>query len=120
MHRWPAPAPVEISEELREAFPQVPSPILRALVRRGFTSVQQLETFLHPQYARDVHNPFLFKDMNVVVERLAKAATDNELVMIHGDYDADGVTSSAILSTMLKMLGIRHEVFLPHRERDGY
>ena len=111
---------VEISEDIRAVHPSVPLPILRTLIRRGFTTSENIEQYLYPNYARDVHDPFLFKDMNTVVERLAKAATNNELVMIHGDYDADGVTSSAILSTMLKMLGVRHEVFLPHRQRDGY
>ena len=107
-------------EDIRSVHAHVPLPILRALMRRGFVTSAKIETYLHPIYARDVHDPFLFRDMPKVVERLAQAATNHELVMIHGDYDADGVTSSAILSTTLRMLGITHEVFLPHRQRDGY
>ncbi len=109
----------QVSEEVREACPSIPMGILRALVGRGFLSAEAIQDFLAPLY-RGLHDPFLFADMPKVVERLALARQQNERILIHGDYDADGVTSAAIIATILGALGIAHEVFLPDRLQDGY
>lgn len=62
----------------------------------------------------------LFPDFVESIERISKAREDGEQVVICGDYDVDGVTSSAILFETFQILGIKAEVFLPHREDDGY
>jgi single-stranded-DNA-specific exonuclease len=58
--------------------------------------------------------------MAKAVDRIFQAQKNNEKITIHGDYDADGVSASVILSTLFRTLDITHDVFLPHRETDGY
>ncbi len=65
-------------------------------------------------------NPFLMKGMREAVERIKKAAQKGEKVLVHGDYDVDGVTGAAILGLTLGELKIPYGTFLPERTRDGY
>jgi len=62
----------------------------------------------------------LFPDFSKSIERVSRAKANDEPVVICGDYDADGITSTAILFEAFQILGIKTEVFLPHREDDGY
>lgn len=84
--------------------------------------VVQEETtfFLSPDYERDLHDPFLFQDMERVVQRLGEAKTHHEKVGIFGDFDADGVTSSVLFREALIALGIEHAVYIPHKVREGH
>ncbi|QFR38915.1 single-stranded-DNA-specific exonuclease RecJ [Candidatus Gracilibacteria bacterium 28_42_T64] len=68
----------------------------------------------------DLHDPFLLKDMDKAVERILKAKEDDEKVMIFGDYDVDGVTSTSILMHFFKKIGLKASYRLPHRVNDGY
>jgi single-stranded-DNA-specific exonuclease len=54
------------------------------------------------------------------VRRLARAVERKEPVLVYGDYDADGVTSTALWLTTLRKLGVRAEPYIPHREQEGY
>lgn len=101
-------------------FPELPPLVLRLLWHRGIKDERAIEEFLNPDWQHDVHDPFLFKDMAKAVARLSRAITKKELITIHGDYDADGVSASVILYTTLQALGAKVNVFLPHRETDGY
>lgn len=92
---------------------------LKLLFHRGLHSEDAIERFLFPR-REDLLNPFLMKGMSEAVERLRKAALRGEKVLIHGDYDVDGITGAAILSLTLTKLGISHETFLPERKKDGY
>ena len=92
---------------------------LSLLVHRGLQTAEEIENFLYPE-RENLINPFLMKGMNEAAERLKKAAARGEKVLVHGDYDVDGVTGAAILSLTLEKLGISHETFLPERKRDGY
>jgi single-stranded-DNA-specific exonuclease len=86
-------------------------PVIRVLLEtRGHLTAEAQEAFLSPDYERDVHDPFLFSQMERVVERLRQAKERDELVGIFGDFDADGVTSSVILREALERLGIRNRV----------
>src|SRR3989338_9696756 len=78
------------------------------------------ECFFSPNFERDLHDPYLFRDMKKAVERVLIAAENNEKVLIYGDYDVDGVTSSIMLYKLLFALGLNAEVYLPHRENEGY
>lgn len=78
------------------------------------------ECFFSPNFERDLHDPYLFRDMKKAVERVLSAAAKNEKVLIYGDYDVDGVTSSTMLNKLLTALGLPVEVYLPHRENEGY
>ena len=98
------------------------SPIaLTLLFHRGITQKEEIETFLHPNYQRDVHDPYLFSQMEKTVKRIFQAMEKNEHIVVHGDYDADGVSGSVILTDFFKAMQYEHfDVYLPHRETDGY
>lgn len=98
-----------------------PSVLVRQLLwNRGVKTAEEARGFLKPDYQRDLHDPFLFRDMEKAVARILKAVEGKERIVIHGDYDADGVCASAILATTLEFLGGSPRVHLPHRMRDGY
>jgi single-stranded-DNA-specific exonuclease len=78
-----------------------------------------LRSYLQPRLA-DLPSPSLLPDMQVAAERLADAVCAQERITIFGDYDADGCTSSAVLSRFLGELGSQAKVRLPHRLKDGY
>ena len=65
-------------------------------------------------------DPFVFADMDQAVERIQRAIDEGESIMVYGDYDADGVTATALLYTYLKLKGARVEYMLPHRDGEGY
>ncbi|MBI2990212.1 MAG: single-stranded-DNA-specific exonuclease RecJ [Candidatus Magasanikbacteria bacterium] len=104
-----------------EEHPELPRPVAALLYNRGLQTQSQIDEFLNPDYSQDVHDPFLFQDMRKTVERIFQAFEQKEHITIHGDYDADGVSGSVILHQIFKALGHeRFDVFLPHRESDGY
>ncbi|HXT71756.1 MAG TPA: single-stranded-DNA-specific exonuclease RecJ [Vicinamibacterales bacterium] len=98
---------------------RVPPVIARLLVQRGFDDVERAYEFLHPSIDR-LHNPFLLQDMQLAVSRILAAVQNHEPIAVHGDYDVDGVTSTAILRRAIELLGGNVTHFVPHRHRDGY
>ncbi|MCP4546020.1 MAG: single-stranded-DNA-specific exonuclease RecJ [bacterium] len=66
------------------------------------------------------HDPHLLPDMDAAVERLIFAREHEQRVLIHGDYDVDGLTGAAVMFRALRDLGMDAHVFVPHREKDGY
>lgn len=104
----------------REIFPELPPIIGELLYNRGLRSAEAAHNFLYPDYRRDIHDPFLFRDMRRVVERVRTAILQQEKIVVHGDYDADGICATAILTHVIKTLGGQVEGFIPHRELDGY
>ncbi|MEK7511968.1 MAG: single-stranded-DNA-specific exonuclease RecJ [Patescibacteria group bacterium] len=108
-------APVEFKQEMNAYHPLV----AQLLYNRGLVSQNQIDLFFNTGYER-AHDPFLFVDMKKAVERIWRVVENKEKVLIHGDYDADGVTSAAVLYKTLKTIGANVEVFIPHREIDGY
>lgn len=90
------------------------------LKNRGYTSRDEREAFLSPDYDREKHDPFLLPDMDKAVKRLVKAARQKDRVVIYGDYDIDGLTASTILQESLTKFGITTEVFIPNRFVEGY
>ncbi len=96
------------------------SPVLtQVLVNRGIKDVDSIKDFLHPSL-KNLHDPFLMPDMKKAVERLGAAIDRNETVFICGDYDADGITSTALLVFMLKKLGLKTYYHIPNRITEGY
>ena len=83
------------------------SPIgARLLVQRGFRDVAAAQRFLHPTLT-ELHDPFALADMSIAVERILRAIRAGERIAIHGDYDADGITSTVLLRRALEILGAR-------------
>ena len=96
------------------------SPLLaQCLLNRGLDQAAGIRAFLEPRL-RNLADPFLLPNMRAAVERLFAGRARNELVVIFGDYDVDGVTSTAILLETLTALGWRTEYYLPHRLEEGY
>src|SRR5690554_7094436 len=75
--------------------------IATLLVQRGIETFEDAKKFFRPSLD-DLHNPFLMKDMDKAVERIERAVQNNENILIYGDYDVDGTTSVALLSSYLK------------------
>ncbi len=101
--------------------PELTPLVARLLWNRNIKTEEQINTFLNPDYARHVHDPFLFKDMQKAVALVYDCIENNKKITVHGDYDADGVDAAVILVTTIKRLGGKNiDVFIPHREIDGY
>lgn len=105
---------------LLEKFPELEPILLQLLFARGIQEQPEIDAFLEPDYPRDVYDPFLFRDMRIAVERIARAITAKERIVVYGDYDADGVCASAVLVGTLKALGGNVDVYIPFRETEGY
>ena len=136
--RWimvpPDPAAVPLASALH-----LPLPLAQVLVNRGFQDAESAEKFLNPQL-RHLTDPFELPDMAAAVDRILSGIEQKQRIVIYGDYDVDGVTSSALLIRVLRAAGLRHdgacpvergeasatqagatvENFLPHRMDEGY
>src|SRR5438445_3105442 len=96
------------------------SPLLaQCLLNRGLSDPTLIDHFLEPRL-NHLADPFLLPNMRAAVERLFVAHRLNELVVIFGDYDVDGVTSTALLLEVLRALGWKVDYYLPHRIDEGY
>ncbi len=96
------------------------SPALaRLLLKRGISDPGQARAFLHPA-KEQLYSPWLMQGMEKAVERLLRAVGNEEKIIIHGDYDADGITASVIMVEALQYLGARVDYFLPSRFDEGY
>jgi single-stranded-DNA-specific exonuclease len=96
------------------------SPIMGHLLwQRGFKTVDAARSFLDPRL-QGLSDPLLLTGLASATERIWQAIDRNERVVIFGDYDVDGITSSALLWRVLKKLGATVETFLPHRMDEGY
>jgi single-stranded-DNA-specific exonuclease len=89
------------------------------LINRGMSSVEETHRYLNPTLD-DLHDPFLFDDMDKVVKRIAMAKERNEKICLYGDYDADGTTGVSILFSFLKSNGFNVTYFIPNRLITGY
>lgn len=97
----------------------IPLPIARLLVQRDIVDAESAEHFLHPRLS-NMEDPFTLPDMHVAVDRIWTAVQRKQKITVHGDYDVDGVTSTALLVNVLGDLGAEASAFIPHREEDGY
>ena len=94
-------------------------PAASVLCRRGFSSPAEARRFLRPSLD-DLHDPCLLLGMREAVERLRRAITGKEKVLIYGDYDVDGTMSVVVLLTAIRMAGGEAFYHVPHRLREGY
>ena len=91
----------------------------RLLEIRGITSEDAKKEFLYPLELTLTH-PNAFTDMPKAVERIVKAIDNGEKILIYGDFDADGVTSTSVLIKTFKYLGGDVEFYIPNRETEGH
>lgn len=93
--------------------------IAELLVRRGVNDFDQSKHFFRPDL-HDLHDPFLMRDMDKAVERLAMAIQQGENILIYGDYDVDGTTAVALLYSFLNKIYDKLGFYIPDRYQEGY
>lgn len=117
---WIAPVPADpaasaaLARELR-----LPEIVCDLLVRRGLAAPEAARHFLRPRLEH-LLPPDVMLGMNAAVQRLAAAIRGGEVILVHGDYDVDGICSTTIMVRVIRQLGGRAIPFLPHRLADGY
>lgn len=118
-YRWsPAPSQPLLAGQIAARLKI--SPLLaQCLLNRGFSEPAAIEKFLQPRL-KNLADPFLLPNMAAAVERLFRARKENEPLVIFGDYDVDGVTSTTLLLEVLRPLGWLAEAYLPSRVDEGY
>ncbi len=107
-----------VQEAMKQAL-RIPTVMARILINRDIREVSTAREFLYPSLEHLI-DPFQMADMHRAVERIWKAVDANESLMIHGDYDVDGVTGTALLVRALRALGPNVSFYIPHRLKDGY
>src|SRR5210317_762509 len=118
--RWtlkPKPSPQKI-EDLSKLL-GVEETIASLLMQRGIETFEEAKKFFRPSLD-DLHNPFLMKDMDRAAERIEKAISNKENILVYGDYDVDGTTSVALLSSYLKTYYPNVATYIPDRYDEGY
>ncbi|MBU4140498.1 MAG: single-stranded-DNA-specific exonuclease RecJ [Candidatus Omnitrophica bacterium] len=91
----------------------------QVLINRGVTSAEEARSFLDCDLA-NLHDPFLLRGMKKAVQRIKKAILEGKRIMVWGDYDIDGITSVALLTSVLKEMGADVCHYLPNRLEEGY
>ena len=109
---------IEIQKKLSDEL--IISPILaELLVQRGITTFEEARSFFRPDL-KDLHDPFLMKDMDKAVERLTLALQSNEKILVYGDYDVDGTTSVSLIYKFLNRYSSNIGFYIPDRYTEGY
>jgi single-stranded-DNA-specific exonuclease len=93
--------------------------VCSVLVARGHDEPERAKRFLRPRLEH-LNDPALLAGGSAAAERIAQALRGGETIMVHGDYDVDGICATAVLTRWLRSLGGRVHAFVPHRLRDGY
>ncbi|MCG9971479.1 single-stranded-DNA-specific exonuclease RecJ [Christiangramia crocea] len=94
-------------------------PVARLLVQRGIESFEEAKKFFRPEM-KDLHDPFLMTDMELAVQRIEQAMANEENILVYGDYDVDGTTSVALMSSYLKFRYPNVATYIPDRYEEGY
>jgi single-stranded-DNA-specific exonuclease len=118
--RWtikPQPQPEKI-KVLQQAL-DIDANIATLLLQRGIETFEEAKTFFRPSLD-DLHDPFLMKDMDKAVARIEKAIINKENILVYGDYDVDGTTSVALMSSYLKTKHSLVYTYIPNRYDEGY
>jgi single-stranded-DNA-specific exonuclease len=96
---------------------ELPEPIAVTLVRRGYRTVEDARAFLE---ASETHDPFAFHTMREITTTIERAIAAGQVITVHGDYDCDGVSATAILVRALRERGANCDWYIPGRLEDGY
>jgi single-stranded-DNA-specific exonuclease len=118
--RWQEvpPGDARVLATLTESL-RLPSAVCAVLAGRGHTDPDAAKRFLRPLLDH-LHDPALLADGRAAAERIARAVERGETILVHGDYDVDGICATALLTRFLAARGARVVPFVPHRLRDGY
>jgi single-stranded-DNA-specific exonuclease len=118
--RWEAPPrhDAAVVAALTEAL-RLPASLCAVLAGRGHADPESAKRFLRPLLTH-LHDPALLADGPAAAERVARAVRNGESILVHGDYDVDGICATALLTRVLRGRGAHVTPFVPHRLRDGY
>ncbi|THE15336.1 single-stranded-DNA-specific exonuclease RecJ [Bacillus timonensis] len=117
--RWKVNEYNQIDTNLLVKELQVTPLVASLLVNRGLTTIESAREFLEPEQL-DFHDPFLLDQMDIAIERMMKAIENGERILVFGDYDADGVSSTTVMVTSLKEKGALVDFYIPNRFTEGY
>ncbi|MGD8446486.1 MAG: DHH family phosphoesterase, partial [Desulfobacterales bacterium] len=109
------PAKVRELSQMLNCHPVMASILVNRNILTAKTAADFLNTSLN-----NMPSPFSLKDMDIAVHRIYKAITDNEKILIFGDYDVDGITATVILLNFLRYAGADVSYYIPHRVSEGY
>jgi single-stranded-DNA-specific exonuclease len=119
--RW-VPRRGAVEEQAVEALAAelgLPRPVCRLLLLRGHGDADAARRYLRPRL-EELHDPMLMAGMDAAVQRVGSAIAQGETILVHGDYDVDGICSTTLLTLVLRGLGAQVVPFVPHRMTDGY
>jgi single-stranded-DNA-specific exonuclease len=118
-YRWTTATPQPLLAQSLAATLKIPPLLAQCLLNRGFSEPAVIKNFLTPRL-KNLADPFLLPNMDAAVTRLLLARERGEPMVIFGDYDVDGVTSTTLLLEVLRRLGWATEAYLPNRLEEGY
>lgn len=119
MKKWTIERPNEETVNLLASALSIPSVHAKILVSRGITDPVEAKAFIHMDQS-SMHDPYLLHDMEIAVALIHDAIMEEKKIAIYADYDADGVTSAAVLLTVLEQLGADVFFVIPDRFKHGY
>ncbi len=120
-YRWilrPLDRP-DVVARVRRELNDLPEALARALVLRGVDTFERARLFFRPSLEQ-LHDPFLMRDMDAAADRVVHALGRGERILVYGDYDVDGTTSTALMTSFLRERGADVSFFIPNRFDDGY
>ena len=109
----------EAVQQLAAQLNDLPQALARALVLRGVTTFEGARRYFRPALEH-LHDPFRMQDMAAAADRVAAAIQEGERVIVYGDYDVDGTTSTALMTSFLRSEGVEAGYFIPDRFEHGY
>ncbi len=113
--------PKLLDKQFDDKLTSYPPLLRRLLLLRGITDAEQAEYFLHPDWERDIHDPFLMFDMEKAVDRVFDAMRHKEKIVLWSDYDMDGIPGAVVLYDFFTMVGYTEVVhYTPHRNKEGF
>ena len=118
--RWtlkPQPDTTKVKQLAKDLA--IDTTLAKILVQRGIETFDEAKLFFRPSLS-DLHDPFLMKDMELAVQRIERAITNNENILVFGDYDVDGTTAVSLMSSYLKTIHPNIATYIPDRYDEGY
>lgn len=98
---------------------QVNTTLATILCQRNIESFAEAKHFFRPNL-KDIHDPFLMKDMDIAVDRIETAIANNQRILVYGDYDVDGTTAVSLVASYLKTITPNIATYIPDRYKEGY
>ena len=118
--RWePKPIPNDEAIKLLQSQIGISRNTSIILAQRGINNYHSAKSFFRPKF-NNLHDPFLMKDMKSATDRIKEAINNKEKILIYGDYDVDGVASTALLTNFLRQRTNNIFPYIPDRETEGY